>query len=82
MSISGAAIVSSSSDCDGVGVVVGQRVTERLLAGDVGAEAGLEELAGRLAGAEAGDLDLAGELAERGVDRRARTRMRGWTRGA
>src|SRR5439155_17948638 len=54
---------------DGVGVVPGEGIPERLVAGDVGAEAGFEELAGRLAGAEARDLDLSGQLAERGVDR-------------
>jgi hypothetical protein len=65
MSMSGGAIVSRSS----VGVVPGEGVPERLVAGDVGAEAGFEELAGCLAGAKARDLDLTGELAERGVDR-------------
>ena len=54
---------------DGVGVVLGQRVAQRLLACDLGAETGLEQPAGRLAGTEPRDLHLAGELAERGVDR-------------
>ena len=54
---------------DGLGVVLGQRVTQRLVAGDLGAELGLEEAPGRLAGAEPRHPHLVGDLAERGVDR-------------
>ena len=54
---------------DRLDVVLGDRVLQGLLAGDVGAEAGLEQLARRLAGTEARDADLFGELAERGVQR-------------
>ena len=54
---------------DGLGVVLGQRVAQRLLAADLGAEARLEQPARGLAGPEARDPHLLGELAERGVDR-------------
>src|SRR5262249_28726221 len=53
----------------GVGVVAGEGVPQRLIAGDVRAEPGLEEAPGGLAGTEARDLHLGGELAEGGVDR-------------
>ena len=52
-----------------LGVVLGQRVVQGLLAADLGAEAALEHLAGRLAGPEPGNADLARDLAEREVDR-------------
>ena len=52
-----------------VDVVLRQRVLQRLLARDVGAEPRLEQLARRLAGPEARDAHLARQLAERGVDR-------------
>src|SRR5205085_1230290 len=45
------------------------RVTQRLVACHLGAEAGLEQPPRRLARPEAGDLHLTRELAERGVDR-------------
>ena len=53
---------------DGFEIELGQRVAQRLIAGDLGAEAGLEDAARRLPGPEAVDLHLVGELAERGVD--------------
>ncbi len=53
---------------DRVDVELGQRVAQRLLARDVGAEAGLQQLAGRLAGTEPGNAHLASQLAERRVD--------------
>ena len=67
---------------DGVGVEVGQPVLQRLLARDLGAEAGFEDAAGCLAGPEAGDPHLAGQLAERGVDRGLELWQRGRQRGA
>ena len=75
MSISGGAIVSSSSRSTASRVVVGQRVPQRLLPGDVGAEPGLEQPAGRLAGTEAGDLAPRGRAC--GTRRRwpSRTRL-------
>jgi hypothetical protein len=53
---------------DRLGVVVGQRVAQGLLAGEAGAELGLQHLAGRLARAEAGDAHLTRDAAERIVD--------------
>ena len=43
-------------------VVLGERVLQRLLAADLGAEAALEHLSGGLAGPEPGDADLAAIL--------------------
>ena len=54
---------------DRLDVVLGQGVAQGLVAGRLGAEPRLEQLAGRLAGPEARQLHLVGELAERGVDR-------------
>ena len=54
---------------DRVDVVLGQRVLQRLLARDVGAEPRFEQPPRRLARTEARDANFAGELAERGVDR-------------
>ena len=68
MSISGAAMTSIDSDTTASRVVLGQRVAQRLVARDVGAEARFEQRARGLAGTEAGDLHLVRELAERGVD--------------
>ena len=65
-----------------VDVVLGQRVLQRLLARDVGAEPRLEQPARRLARTEARDADLAGELAERGVDRPLELGRRDRRRGA
>ncbi len=53
---------------DRLGVVLGERVAQRLVARDLGAHAGLEQAAGRLAGTEARHLDFLRQLAERGVD--------------
>ena len=53
---------------DRLDVVLGQRVAQRLVACRLGADARLEQLAGRLAGPESRDLHLLGQLAERGVD--------------
>src|SRR5439155_21747923 len=50
------------------GVVLGQRVAQCLATRAVGAEAGLEDAARRLARAEPGDANLAGDLPERGLD--------------
>ena len=61
-------MTSTSFSTHRLRVVVGQRVLEGLTAGGVGAEAGLEQLAGRLAGPEPGDADLTGDALERGVD--------------
>ena len=69
MSMSGASMASTSLLGEGLGVVLGQGVVQRLLAPDLGAQPALEHLAGRLAGPEAGDADLAGDLAEGVVDR-------------
>ena len=69
ISISGGAIDVDVLGDHRLGVVLGERVAQRLVAGDLGAETGLEEPAGRLAGTEARHLDLVGQLAERGVDR-------------
>ena len=54
---------------DRVDVELGQRVAQRLLARDLGAEAGLEQPARRLARTEAGHAHLVRQLAERRVDR-------------
>ena len=54
---------------DRVGVVVGQRVLQRLAPRGLGAEAGFEQPAGRLARPEAGNPHLAGQLAEGRVER-------------
>ena len=54
---------------DRLDVVLGQRVAQGLVARRLGAQARLEQLAGRLAGPEPRHLHLVGELAERGVDR-------------
>ena len=62
-------MTSTSCFGDRVDVELGQRVAQRLLARDVGAEPRLEQAARRLAGTEPRDPDLARELAERGVDR-------------
>ena len=61
-------MTSTSCSIDRLGVVLGQRVLERLLAAGLGAEPGLEHLAGRLAGPEARDADLLGDLLEGRVD--------------
>ena len=53
---------------DRLGVVLREGVLERLAPGRLRADAGLEQLAGRLAGPEPGDADLAGDALERGVD--------------
>ena len=53
---------------DGLDVVLGERVAQRLLPRRFGSEARLEQLAGRLAGPEAGDAHLARQLLERAVD--------------
>ena len=52
-----------------VDVELGKRVAERLLTRDVGAHAGLEQLARRLARTEAGHPYFPRQLAKRGVDR-------------
>ena len=54
---------------DRLDVVLGQGVAQGLIARRLGAEARLQQLAGRLAGPEPGQLHLVGELAERSVDR-------------
>src|SRR4051812_1154145 len=54
---------------DGLGVPLGQRLPERLLAGHLGAEPRLEDGPGRLARAEARDADLLGDALERTVER-------------
>ena len=54
---------------DGFEVELGQRVAQRLIACDLGAEPGFEDAPRRLAGTEAVDLHLVRELAERRVDR-------------
>ena len=61
-------MTSTSLLVDGVDVVLRQRVAQRLLARDVGTEARLEQLPGRLAGPEAGNAHFACQLLERGVD--------------
>ena len=68
MSISGGAIDVDVFRDHGLGVVLRQGVAERLIARDLGAHAGLEETAGRLAGTEARHLDFLRQLPERGVD--------------
>ncbi len=69
MSISGAAMTSTSFSRTASGVVLGQGVLQRLLASDVFAQSRFEDPPGRLPGPEPGDADLAGDLPERGVDR-------------
>ena len=54
---------------DRLGVVLGERVAQRLVARHLGAEASLEQPAGSLAGTEARHLHFLRQLAERGVDR-------------
>ncbi len=54
---------------DGLGVVLGERVAQRLVTRHLGAETGFEQAAGRLAGTEARHLHFLRQLAERGVDR-------------
>ena len=49
---------------DGLAVAAGQGVVDDLLEDSAAADAGFEQLAGRLAGAEAGQADLLGELLE------------------
>ena len=53
---------------DGLAVAAGQGVVDDLLEHGAAADAGLEQLAGRLAWAEAGQPDLLGELLERAVE--------------
>ena len=53
---------------DGRGVVLRQRVLQRLLPSGQRPDAGLDDLAGRLAGPEALDAHLAGDLLERRID--------------
>ena len=68
MSISGGGDDVDLVLVDRLGVVLGQGVLERLGTGRLGADAGLEQLAGRLAGTEAGDADLPGDALEGGID--------------
>ena len=53
---------------DGFDVVLGQRVAQRLLPRNLGAEARFEQLARRFARTKARNAHLARELAERGID--------------
>ena len=53
---------------DGLAVAAGQGVVDDLLEHGAAADAGLEQLARRLAGTEAGQPDLLGELLERPVE--------------
>ena len=69
ISISGARDHVDVVGLDGLHVVLGQRVAQRLLTGDVGTEAGLEQPARRLAGPEARERAPPGQLLERVVDR-------------
>jgi len=53
---------------DGLGVVLGERVAQCLVARHLGAETRLEQATRRLAGTEARHLDVLRQLAERGID--------------